>query len=195
MTCESQILKNLEGELNKARELLTDSRTGRLWIQYCDMIKLLKQFIKGERTGNWDLHLQCMNAMLPYFASTGHNLYAKSVHVYLSQMQNLHIDHPDVYQSFKNGHHVLRRSDRFWGGLSTDLIIEQVLVRSVKTTGGMTRGRGMDEAQRAQWLLSMPARAEFNNAMQDLTEAGYCTSEQHKQTMSSRMMRDHKDIY
>ena len=67
LTCESQILKNLEGELNKARELLTDSRTGRLWIQYCDMIKLLKQFIKGERTGNWNLHLQCMNAMLPYF--------------------------------------------------------------------------------------------------------------------------------
>ena len=192
--CESQILKNLEDELNKARELLTDSRTGKLWIQYCDMIKLLKQFIKGERTGNWDLHLQCMHDMLPYFASTGHNLYAKSVHVYLSQMQNLHIDHPDVYQSFKNGHHVLRRSDRFWGGLSTDLINEQVLVRSVKTTGGMTRGRGMDEAQRAQWLLSMPARAEFNNAMQDLTEAGYCTSEQQKQTMNSRMMRDHKDI-
>lgn len=49
LTCESQTLKNLEGELNKARELLTDSPIGRLWIQYCDIIKLLKQFIKGEQ--------------------------------------------------------------------------------------------------------------------------------------------------
>ncbi len=42
--------------------------------------------------------------------------------------------------------HVVRRSDRFWAGLSTDLIIEQVLRRSFKTTGGLTHDRGMTES-------------------------------------------------
>ena len=61
-----------------------------------------------------------------------------------------------VYTTFLDGNHIVRRSDRFWGGLSTDLIIKQVLMRSVKSVGGMS------EAQRAQWLLSMPACAEIN---------------------------------
>ena len=38
------------------------------------------------------------------------------------------------------GYHVVRRSDAYWAGLSTDLVIEQELMRSVKTTGGLTHG-------------------------------------------------------
>ena len=33
---------------------------------------------------------------------------------------------------------MVRRSDRLWAGLSTDLVIEQVLMRSMKTSGGLT---------------------------------------------------------
>ena len=91
------------------------------------------------------------------------------------------------------GNHVVRRSDRFWAGLSTDLVIEQVLMRSVKSTGGMTRGRGMSELQRTLWLLSMPACAEVNTAMQHLTSVDFNTSEQHKEVGGSRVARDEKD--
>ena len=42
-------------------------------------------------------------------------------------------------------------------------------MRSVKTTGGLTRGRGFSETQRLVWLLSTPVTAEINNAMQGLT--------------------------
>ena len=53
-------------------------------------------------------------------------------------MFKLELDHPEVYRHFKAGHHVLRRTDRVWGGLSTDLTIEQILMRSVKSSGGLT---------------------------------------------------------
>ena len=36
-------------------------------------------------------------------------------------------------------------TDRYWAGLSTDLTIEQVLMRSAKTHGGLTRGKEMLE--------------------------------------------------
>ena len=108
-------------------------------------------------------------------------------------MQKLQQDHPDIYKSFLEGYHVLRRSNRYWAGLSTDLVIEQVLMRSVKTSGGLTRGRGMTEVQRAQWLLSMPACADVNSAMQNLTGVGFHTSEQHKETSNSRKKRDKMD--
>ena len=62
-------------------------------------------------------------------------------------MCKLEEEHPDVFLAFKNGLQVVRRSERFWAGLSSDLIIEQVLMQSVKTTGGLTRGRGFSETQ------------------------------------------------
>ena len=41
-------------------------------------------------------------------------------------MSSLCDDHPAVYRDFVSGFHVVRRSDRLWAGLSTDLVIEQV---------------------------------------------------------------------
>ena len=58
---------------------------------------------------------------------------------------SLRDDHPAVYRDFVSGLHVVRRSDRLWAGLSTDLVIEQVLMRSLKASGGLTRGRGFTE--------------------------------------------------
>ena len=107
--------------------------------------------------------------MLPYFAASGHNLYAKSAYVYLQMMHQLEGRQPLVHASFMDGLHVIRRSDRYWAGLSSDLIIEQVLMRSIKTGGGLTRGRGMTAIQRLVWLLSMPACADINCSMQELT--------------------------
>ena len=130
-----------------------------------DMIDVLRNFIKSERTGNRDLHLKALRDMLPYLAAAGHNSYTKSTHVYLQRIGQLPDQHPEVQRYFDNGLHVVRRSDRYWAGLSTDLVIEQVLMKSLKSTGGLTRGRGMDEAQRIVWLLSNPVCAELNNEL------------------------------
>jgi len=84
-------------------------------------------------------------------------------------MVTLQTDHPDIYSLFLNGLHVVRRTDRFWAGLSTDLVIEQTLMHSVKSTGGLTRGRGMNEQQRLVWVKSMPFCCDVNRSMQDFT--------------------------
>ena len=67
-------------------------------------------------------------------------------------------------------------------------------MRSLKTTGGMTRGRGMSEGQRAQWILSMPDCSEINHAMQEFTGVSYNSSDQHKEDGESRRVRDHQDV-
>ena len=58
-------------------------------------------------------------------------------------MVTLESDNPAVFQKFVNGFHVIRRSDRYWAGLGSDLVIEQTLMRSLKSTVGLTRGGGM----------------------------------------------------
>ena len=91
------------------------------------------------------MHLTVMRRMLPFLAASGHNHYTKSLHLYIQKMDHLEEQHPEVYQYFMQGFHVIRRSERFWAGLSTDLIIEQVLMRSLTNTGGLTHGGGMGE--------------------------------------------------
>ena len=56
---------------------------------------------------------------------------------------------------------------------------EQVLMRSLKTTGGLTRGCGITETQHLVWLLSSNVGSKVNLAMQDFTSVKYVTSEQH----------------
>ena len=84
------------------------------------MIDILRKFIRAEHTGNWELQLQSIQAMLPYMAASGHNSYTKSGMLYLQQMSNIPTQHPDVQQHFSEGLHVVRRRNRLWAGLSSD---------------------------------------------------------------------------
>ena len=73
-----QIVQKLLQEVALKKSSLRESRTESLWLEYMDMIDILRRFIKAERTGNWGLHLKAMQDMLPFFAAAGHNLYLKS---------------------------------------------------------------------------------------------------------------------
>ena len=187
-------------------------------------------FMKAQRTGNW-------LEMLPFFASSGHYLYAKSAYLYLQKLHEMFLNghhvvrrsdcywaglnghhvirrsdcywaglnrhhvvrrsdcywaglnrhhvirRSDSYWAGLNGHHVIRRSDCYWAGLSTDPVIEQELMRTLKSRGvtrGMTRGKGMSELQLAKFILSTPSCLEMKCALEYLTEIIFNTSDQHK---------------
>ena len=66
-------------------------------------------------------------------------------------------------------------------------------MHSLKTSGGFTRRREMNERQRAIWLLSKPVTAEVNRTMQDFTGTKYLTRDQHKDTAQAQITRDHLD--
>lgn len=123
--------------VQKERERQLKSKTGTFWLQYMEMVSLMRTFIKAERTGDWRLHLISLKRMLPFLAATGHNNYLKSIRIYLQNMYRLKDTHPNIENSFLNGNHVIRRSERYWAGLSADLIIEQEYMRSVKSTGDL----------------------------------------------------------
>ena len=59
-------------------------------------------------------------------------------------------------------------------------------MRSLKTKGGFTVGRGMDESVRHQWVLSLSHTALIHDSMSQLTGAVCKTSEQHHELGASR---------
>ena len=92
------------------------------------------------------------------------------------------------------GFHVVRRTEgRVWAGLSLDLVIEQTLMRNLKSTGGLTRGTGFKVVQRNVYLFSRPACAEISVAIQELTGKLYSTSEQHKDMSATQIPRDNEE--
>ena len=177
--CSAGVLVRINGKLDDLKQTMTTC-TAMLWLQYLDMVSILQRCINAELMANWKLHIQPVQDMLPYFAASGHSLYAKSAYVYLHIMLRLPETYPDALRKFMEGYHVVRRSDRFWAGLFTDLIIEQVLMKSVKTQGGLTRGKGMTENQPLVWVLSMPVCASIYETMQQFSGVSYETSDQHK---------------
>ena len=187
--CSAGVLVRIKGKLDDLKQTMT-TRTAMLWLQYMDMVSILQRFTKAERMANWKLHLQTVQDMLLYFAASGHSLYATSAYVYLQIMLRLPETHPDAHRKFMEGYHVVRRSDMFFAGLSTDLIIEQVPMTSIKTHDGLTRGKGMTENQRLVWDLSMPVCASINETMQKFSGVSYETSDQHKDVSAARQARD-----
>ena len=67
-------------------------------------------------------------------------------------------------------------------------------MRSLKSTGGLTRGSGMTEDMINLWTLSAPVTSEYNSAMQDFTDLTYTTSPQHKDSTEACIKRDASDL-
>ena len=188
-------INKIQESLTAYKASLTKSRTAKLWLQYMEMVEILQKFIKAERTGNWPLKLESTRDMCEFLAAAGRNSYTKSLFLHLQQITTLEIHHPEVYHQFMNGYHSIWRSEREWAGLSPDYVIESVFMRSLKTSGGFTRGRGLSEQQRAIWTLSMPASAYVNSSMQELTGIQRATGEQNQELSQSRTSRDWKDTF
>ena len=107
----------------------------------------------------------------------------------------MHIDHPWLHEQYsKLGFHSVRRSDRFWAGLWPDLVIEQCMMRTIKSRGGLTHGRGLSESTRDLWVRTMHKCAAVHETMSQLTGEEHITSEQHVELRISGRSRDTDDV-
>ena len=67
----SEVLSRVANKLKGERSSMSDLKTAQLWLQYLDMVAILKKFIKAERTGNWMLHLAAVQDTLPFLQQQG----------------------------------------------------------------------------------------------------------------------------
>lgn len=110
-------------------------------------------------------------------------------------MEELETECPWLYQRFSHkDFHCVRGIDKFWTGLWTDLIIEQTMMRSLKSLGGLTRGQGIGENTRNLWVATLHSCAKVENRMCSVNNTSYQSSEQHKELDRSRCQRDYEDL-
>ena len=69
-------------------------------MSYIDMVEILFGLIRVLREGNWMLHLR---SVIPWMFEYDRLNCAKNQPVYYNHMQNLPMEHPEVYEHFQNG--------------------------------------------------------------------------------------------
>ena len=106
-----------------------------LWGEYGEMVKLLLQFVKAERTRNWELHLLSVSAMVPQFFVLDMQNYARWLPVYIMDMRQLATKHLQVHQEFANGYHAVSHSGKPFAQVWTDMALEQT-TNADKSKGG-----------------------------------------------------------
>ena len=166
------------------------SRTAKLWIQYVEEVSLLQQFVRAERNGYFALHLHVIDQMQP-----------KSSQVYLQTMEDLEEKMPseDFKMCSPNGYFTIRRTSKFWSGVWSNMTIEQVLMRAMKTNGGLTRGRQISNSTLGQWVRAVPLCIPICKALEELAGTNCKTSVQHSlhkyhaELRQARVTRDDAD--
>ena len=108
-------------------------------------------------------------------------------------MQKLPQTHSWLYHQFVKKQHTVKRTAKIFTGLWADLVIEQTLMRSIKSRGGLPEGRGMTDNVRHLWVLSMSYTASIHEAMIELSKTQVQSSEQHVELGTSRRRRDYRD--
>lgn len=88
----------------------------------------------------------------------------------------------------------IRRSEKFWCGLSLDLNTEQTLMRVGKDVGkGFTHGRGVTPSVLSTWIHSLPFTVPICQCIEDFTGTHSIHSEQHKDLNEGNIKRFYKD--
>lgn len=136
--------------------------------------------------------------MLPIFHAVGHLPYAKSAQLYLQNMVDLEAGPNDAPEAMeldgftKDGLFTVRRSDKSWAGVWSDMTIEQMLNRFFETD--MKHGRGVTPGVFARYLFTMPSTFSIMECIEDFFHVKTSSSEQHTDIGPSRQKRDELDV-
>ncbi|KAF7998623.1 hypothetical protein HCN44_011031 [Aphidius gifuensis] len=167
--------------------------TAQLWIQYFESVTILLQYIEAERSGNWNLHLQSVRKMLPSFHAAKHFNYAKFAHLYLQDMAKLEsVMTTDEFNKFtRDSFFTIRRTDKSFNGVWSDMTIEQTLNRFFGTD--LVHGRGVTESVVSRYLGAMPTMFMVMDCLEDFCKVKTHNSEQQIDLSRARLKLDEAD--
>ena len=96
------------------------SETFAFWDCFARMVCVLKEFVRADHEGNWELHLHNVQAALALFAGCDRINYFRWASVYLEDKRKLQADAPTVYENFKAGKFVVKRSEGSFYSVGAD---------------------------------------------------------------------------
>ena len=122
-------------EIHKYEQLLLDGYLGptaSVWTSFLQMEQILFDFIRSIKLGNWNLHMQAMEKMLPWMFAYDCPNYARFLTYYWVFMQKLPETHPAIHEEFMAGNFSVCRQHGTFNKILSDQAIEQTINRDQK---------------------------------------------------------------
>ena len=152
-------------------------------------------FIRSIREGNFQLYVQALAKIIPWFFALDHTHYARWTPVHLHDMISLEQSHPSIYAEFVKGKFVVKKSKRSFSAIAIDQAHEQNNT-IVKGDGGAI---GLTENSVAlhRWMVAGPEMArligEFQMSVEKKQNAETCHHEQ-KRHIQAAFAQDVKSL-
>ena len=147
----------------------------------------LLMFVCAVRQSDFDLYIEALSYIMPWFFSLNHHNYARWVSVHLRDMTTLGTVHPDVDSEFRCGKFTVNKSNRPFSAIALDQAHEQ-LNALVKGVGGAV---GLMEKPDAllRWMAAGP---QIARAVNEFEEASHIDRDvymprHHEQTKSQQV--------
>ena len=125
--------------VNNLKELLVNahaSPTGKVWVDCLSMPVIIAHlYLRAEKTGDWVLHLHCIQCMLLCMWAAGHWFYARYLSWHWIEMTHMLDD--EAIEMFLSGDHVCRHRDGTWNSVFRAQFGEQTYKRYGKAKGGL----------------------------------------------------------
>lgn len=119
---------------------------------YMDMVQEMMNFIRAVRTSHWRLYLSSLHKFVKYFFAFNRLNYARMITLYLSEMENLESEDPEIWKQFMEGNWVVNRSLVPFCALGADEALEHQN-RKLKVRGGLV-GITLNENARNRFFLA-----------------------------------------
>ena len=149
-------------------ELCNKCETAKYWNTFIEMVSLIKDLIRADREGDWELHLYTVQRLLPLFAIFDKVNYLRWASLYLEDMRRLPETHPEVHRQFMEGNFVVKRTAGLFKAIAVDLALEQTINRSQKSSSGII-GSTKSKKYVAEWELIYHEMLSISNLHRELT--------------------------
>ncbi len=133
----------------------------KFWFTFLQLQLTVLVFVRSIRTANFQLYVQSLTKLVPWFFSLDHFNYSRWISVHLRDMVTLAHLHPNIYTEFVMGNFTVRKTDHSFSNIAIDQAHEQNNA-VVKNDGGVI---GLTESPAAlqRWMVSGPEMAGFIN--------------------------------
>lgn len=130
-------------------------------LNYIHQFETILLFVRSTRQRDLQLHMESMESLIKYFFAHDHLNYARLLPLYISTMQEIKQQHPDVWEEFMQGNFCVTKGVAGFTSIAPDHGIEQEN-RTLKVIGGIV-GLTQNEKALDKFFLIAPELSQVLN--------------------------------
>jgi hypothetical protein len=139
------------------------------WFKVMSLEIMLLLYVRSIREGDFDLYVQSLAQLMPWFFALDHIHYSRWLSVHIRDMMILSEKHPDILEAFRSGQFEVNKTSNKFSAMAIDQCHEQNNA-VIKGSGGAV-GLTDNPAALRRWTVAGPEVIRLITEFEDDTES------------------------